>query len=328
MFNLRVNVYRGKQIESTHKIHAVVLDKQHKVIFSSGDPDYITCIRSSFKPFQAYPTIHYKGHLKYKLSNAEIALLCASHNGEPRHIKTAKKMLKKISVLPKQLECGRHLPNHNITRKQIIQNKNKLQTIHNNCSGKHIGMLATAKILKTTLKNYILPNHPIQKEIIQALYKNHSLKPLSLGIDGCGAPAPFFKIRDIAKIYMDFGEGIKAEYHTLYQAIVQHPYMIAGKGRFDSFFTQLMKGKGISKGGGEGVLGLYVKTKKYGPIALGLKVADGNHRARAIAVTHILHQIQALPKNKQRVLQQFCQTTRINHAHRKIGHISAETFKL
>ena len=89
-------------------------------------------------------------------------------------------MLKKISALPKELECGRHLPNHNITRKQIIQNKNKLQTLHNNCYGKHIGMLATAKILKTKLKNYILPNHPIQKEIIKALYKNHSLNVIGL----------------------------------------------------------------------------------------------------------------------------------------------------
>ena len=70
---MRVNIHRGKAIESQHTIHAVVINSQQKIIFSCGNPAHITCIRSSFKPFQAYPFIHYGGHLKYKFTKFSAA---------------------------------------------------------------------------------------------------------------------------------------------------------------------------------------------------------------------------------------------------------------
>ena len=325
---MHVNIYRGKHIESRHNIHATIMDANNKLIFSCGNPNYITCIRSSFKPFQAYPVIHHQGHIKYNFTSSEIALLCASHNGEPRHIRSARNMLKKIKLSHKQLECGKHLPSHKNTKKQIIQNQIKLNSLYNNCSGKHVGMLTLSKLLTCKSKNYISYNHKVQQAIMQHLYKNHSVKPLSIGVDGCGASAPFFTIKDIAKLYLDFGTSNNSAYQVLYNAITKHPQMIAGNKRFDSFFTKLMEGSGMCKGGGEGVIGLYLNSRKYGPISLAVKVEDGNHRARAIAVINLLKEIQALSTTIQSKLNQFIQINRLNHNNRKIGFISTEISKL
>ena len=117
-------------------------------------------------------------------------------------------------------------------------------------------------------------------------------------------------------------------YQILYNAITKHPYMIAGNKRFDSFFTKLMCGTGLCKGGGEGVLGLYFKHNQHGHIALALKVEDGNHRARSIAATNILKHIKGVSKAQQSKLDQFIELYRFNHNDRKIGFISTEISKL
>ena len=189
-------------------------------------------------------------------------------------------------------------------------------------------MLTLSKLLNCKTKNYISYKHIVQQTIIQYLYKNHSLKPISIGVDGCGASAPFFTINNIAKLYLDFGTSNNPAYQALYNAITKHPQMIAGKNRFDSFFTKLMQGSGMCKGGGEGVIGLYLNSKKYGPIALALKVEDGNHRARAIAVINLLKEIKAFSTTTQSKLNQFTQINRLNHNNRKIGFISTEISKL
>ena len=323
-----VNIHRGEALESKHRIHAIIINSQQKTLFSYGNPEQITCIRSSFKPFQAYPLIHYGGHLKYKFTNSEIALLCASHNGEPKHIRAAKKMLNKINVSHKKLECGAHLPTHPQTKQKIIQNKLRLNSLYNNCSGKHVGMLALAKLLNANSTNYIHRNHIVQQSIMDFFNKNHTHTPQSIGIDGCGAVAPFFKIKDIAKLYLEFGISTNPAYQTLYNAITKHPDMIAGKNRFDSFFTKVMNGAGVCKGGGEGVLGLHIHNKQQGHLALALKVEDGNHRARTIAAINILKHTNILSKIKQSQLDQFIQPHRFNHNNRKIGFISTEISKL
>ena len=94
-----VNIYRDQEIESTHKVLLTDLN---------SNKGFSLYLRSSFKPFQAYPVIYHQGHKKYRFTPSEIALLCASHNGEPRHIRAAKNMLKKINCSHVNLECGKH----------------------------------------------------------------------------------------------------------------------------------------------------------------------------------------------------------------------------
>ena len=46
-------VTRGELTESIHVAFAVVVDDSGNIVYSTGDPNYLTCIRSCLKPFQA-----------------------------------------------------------------------------------------------------------------------------------------------------------------------------------------------------------------------------------------------------------------------------------
>ena len=147
------NVMRGEEIESQHLIYAVVVNKNSDIIFSTGDSNHITCIRSSLKPFQASTLIKYNGHIKFNLTDKELSLLCASHSAEKIHTDTILKILKKINCDHNDLECGTH-PAYDLgTRDSMLKSGIACSSIHNNCSGKHVGMLALAKTLKINHKN-------------------------------------------------------------------------------------------------------------------------------------------------------------------------------
>ena len=149
-----------------------------------------------------------------------------------------------------------------------------------------------------------------------------TIKPKHVGIDGCGAAAPFFTIYDIAKLYLDFGLSQDPNYQILYQSMCKAPMLIGGTKRFDSFFINLLNGKGISKGGGEGIIGLFLLSKTYGPISMAVKIEDGNSRARGIAVCDILNHLKVLSPTLQKKLNNYCHKTRFNHSKRKVGFIS------
>ena len=137
------NVTRGEAIESRHEVYAVVIDEEGKTLFSVGDPDHITCIRSSLKPFQASASILSGATEAAGFKKEEIALMCASHNGEEIHVNMAKGMAKKMKLNASDYECGFHAPYDAEARKKA--RKTGFTPFHNNCSGKHSGMLALAK---------------------------------------------------------------------------------------------------------------------------------------------------------------------------------------
>jgi len=140
---LLCNVTRGTKIESRHEVYAVAIDEDGKIIFSAGNPDYITCIRSSLKPFQASAVILSGATEAVGVNKEEIALMCASHNGEEIHVNMAKGMAKKMKLNASDYECGFHAPYDAEARKKA--RKTGFTPFHNNCSGKHSGMLALAK---------------------------------------------------------------------------------------------------------------------------------------------------------------------------------------
>ena len=140
-------VTRGELTESIHVAFAVVVDKNRQIIFSSGDPHYLTCIRSSLKPFQAAASIKAGAVDLANFNDKEIALMCASHQGEKLHTDTAKSMLKKLGLMIEDFECGAHDPSDKNTRNNLIIAQKSASQLHNNCSGKHAGMLALAKQL-------------------------------------------------------------------------------------------------------------------------------------------------------------------------------------
>ena len=184
-------VHRGDFIESIHVAYAVVVNGEGEIVYSSGDPHYLTCVRSTLKPFQASATVKEGATKAVRLTPAESTLMCASHNGEDIHVKTAESMLKKIGYDTSYYECGAHFPYDKESKIKLIQNDENPSALHNNCSGKHAGMLCLAKHLQVDPKGYTDLNHPVQKHIMEQVKRFSELDEFPLAIDGCSAPVPF-----------------------------------------------------------------------------------------------------------------------------------------
>ena len=313
------NVTRGSNIESHHEVYAIVIDEDGKAIFSIGSPDYITCIRSSLKPFQASTAIKSGAVKTAGFTEKEIALMCASHNGEEIHVKTAQGMANKLGFDISHYECGSH-PHYDPAARNKAR-KNGFTPFHNNCSGKHSGMLAVAQHLGVDTKDYINPDHPVQQTIIDQLKRLTGKKELPLGIDGCSAPTPFLSLKEIALLFQALGSGNYSELNIAYRAMASHPYLIGGKDRFDTDFNAALKGRGVTKVGGEAIRGMVIKTEKYGVVGIAQKIIDGNQRANETAAMTILNNLNLLQPEENELLQKYNKKQLFNHRKINIGYV-------
>ena len=315
------NVTRGKNIESQHMVNAVVIDGDGKIIFSSGEPEHITCIRSSLKPFQASAAILLEATKSAGFTTKEIALMCASHNGEEIHVQTAKSMANKLGIDESQYECGHHAPYDKESRKKALHTG--FTAFHNNCSGKHSGMLSIAKKLGENPKNYTSKDHPVQKAIFDQIYKLTGIKKMSLSIDGCSAPTPFMSLIATGKLFQLLVTKKYRELTTVYEAMIEHPYLVAGKNRFDTDFIEALNGRGITKIGGEAIRGAVIKTEQYGPVGIAQKVLDGNQRTNELATMKICNHLNLLMPNEKKKLNKYITKKLFNHRQIHIGNIEA-----
>ena len=317
--HLQCNVTRGKNIESIHEVYAVVIDEDGKTIFSSGNPNQQTCIRSSLKPFQASAAILIGATTSAEFNKEEIALMCASHNGEEVHVKIAQRMARKLKLNISDYECGSHAPYDTASR--IKASTTGFTAFHNNCSGKHSGMLALAKHLNTETKNYISYSHPVQQTIFKQLQRLTDKKKLPFGIDGCSAPSPFLSLIETAKLFQLLGQQTFPELTVAYDAMATHPYLIAGKNRFDTDFNETMKGRGITKVGGEAIRGMVIKTDEYGIVGIAQKILDGSQRANETAIMTILNHLNLLKPEEKVSLKKHEKKKLFNHRKKHIGYI-------
>ena len=322
--NLYCDVTRGGYLESRHEVYALVIDEHGKTIFSTGNSDYTTCIRSSLKPFQASASILAGASESAGFTSEEIALMCASHNGEDVHVLTAKGMVEKLGLDVSHLECGCHAP-------YDLETRNKARStgftpLHNNCSGKHSGMLALAIKLRADTKDYISINHPVQQAIFKQLKRLTGKKEFSHGMDGCSAPTPFLSLKEIAELFKIFGLDTFPELTIAYNAMATHPYLMAGKDRFDTDFNKAMNGRGITKVGGEAIRGMVIKTEKYGVVGIAQKILDGNQRANETAIMTILNHLDLLQSKERELLKKYETKKLFNHNKIHIGDLKGCIF--
>ena len=231
---------RGDLTESIHVIFAVAVDETGTVLYSTGDPYYLTCIRSSLKPFQAAAVVKAGAVDAAGFSDGELAMMCASHSGEDIHVNTVQSMLNKLGLTTADLECGSHFPSDKITRHKMIKEGKTAESIHNNCSGKHAGMLALAKHLEQGIKGYIQKSHPVQKEIFNLLHELTGLKSIPTETDGCSAPTPFMTLETIARLFQKLGAGNDQELSRVFDAMCANPILVGGTNRFDSLFIEAL----------------------------------------------------------------------------------------
>ena len=316
-------VTRGDLTESIHVVFAVAVDETGTVFYSTGDPYYPTCIRSSLKPFQAAAAVKAGAVDAAGFSDDELAMMCASHNGEDIHVKTVQSMLNKLGLSTADLECGSHFPSDKITRRKMIKDGKNAEQFHNNCSGKHVGMLALAKHLGQGIKGYIQKEHPVQKEIFNLVNELTGAENIPTETDGCSAPTPFMSLETIARLFQKLAAGETPELSRVFDAMCSHPHLVGGTNHFDSLFIEALAGRGITKVGGESVRGVALKKPNGGSIGIALKILDGNFRALPLATMKLLEHLELLTDAELQKLFKFRMKILKNHNQLKIGRIEA-----
>ena len=342
---------RGRIVESIHYGAIAVVDSTGKLLFSFGDPQTVAFLRSSAKPFQALPFFERGGPASLGLTQKEQALICASHEGSDEHVKTAQSIQAKAGIRESDLQCGVHMPGDAAAYKALIRSGEKPTPNRNNCSGKHSGMLAHAKMRGLPLETYLDFDHPIQKDILDGFAGMCSLRPeeVELGIDGCSAPnfaAPLYNAAlAFARLVDPHGlPPARADAcHAITAAMMGSPEMISGRGEFDCRLMQNGRGRIVSKRGAEGFQAIGLLPGALGPdspgVGIAFKVSDGDllfrtinieplNRVRPAVTLEILHQIGALNTAQMQDLAEFGPVLPIkNHRGIVVGE-SRPAFKL
>ena len=316
-------VTRGELTESIHVAFAVAIDETRQPFYSTGDPQYLTCIRSSLKPFQAAASVKAGAVDAAEFNDEELALMCASHNGEKMHVKTAQSMLTKLGLTVDDYECGSHFPSDTLTRHRMIKEDKEAQPLHNNCSGKHAGMLALAKHLGQGTANYIKKDHPVQRTILEYVQDITGLETIPTEIDGCSAPTPFMTLETIAGMFQTLAAGNEPELKRVFKAMCSCPDLVGGSNHFDTNFIKALTGRGVTKVGGESVRGIALKTQDKGPVGIAIKILDGNFRALPVATMKLLEHLELLTEEELQNLDKFRTKILKNHNQIEIGRIEA-----
>jgi L-asparaginase II len=288
-----VELTRGETVESIHFGAFAIVDSHGKTIATRGNPQISTYLRSSAKPFQALPFIESGGAKYWGFTAREIAIICASHSGTDEHVQTLFGMQAKIGVIQEHLQCGVHRPTDPQTAKEMLRKGEDPTPNRHNCSGKHTGMLAFAQMRDEPLENYLDPQHPIQRRILQTFSEICNLDPkrIALGTDGCSAPnfaTPlwnaafgFARLADPWELAPQRADACR----QITSAMSQYPEMVAGPDKFDTRLMGTTGGKIISKGGAEGYQAIGILPGVMGPdspgIGIALKISDGDAKGRA-----------------------------------------------
>tara|TARA_Y100000780_G_scaffold162116_1_gene146946 strand:+ start:517 stop:1497 length:981 start_codon:yes stop_codon:yes gene_type:complete len=316
-------VTRGELTESIHVAFAVAIDETRQPFYSTGDPQYLTCIRSSLKPFQAAASVKAGAVDAAEFNDEELALMCASHIGEKMHVKTAQSMLTKLGLTVDDYECGSHFPSDTLTRHRMIKEDKEAQPLHNNCSGKHAGMLALAKHLGQGTANYIKKDHPVQRTILEYVQDITGLETIPTEIDGCSAPTPFMTLETIAGLFQTLAAGNEPELKRVFKAMCSCPDLVGGSNHFDTNFIKALTGRGVTKVGGESVRGIALKTQDKGSVGIAIKILDGNFRALPVATMKLLEHLELLTEEELQNLDKFRTKILKNHNQIEIGRIEA-----
>jgi len=264
-------VSRSGVDESVHFGALVALKPNGEVSFSVGDPRVAIYPRSSTKPFQALAMVQ----SGLSLSPQQLALVCASHNGEALHLETARQILASAGLREDALLNTVDFPLHVASAHEAIRRGDAKSSLQMNCSGKHSGMLATCVLNGWPLDSYLDVNHPLQQAITGTIAETTQQQPLAIGIDGCGAPAHVVELVGLARAMRAIAVGDAGTAGTqVFEAMSQHPYVVGGEGRHVTTIVSHVPGL-FAKDGAESV---YVAATKEGH-AVALKMSDGSGRA-------------------------------------------------
>lgn len=330
-----VEAYRGPIVESFHRGAIAVSDAQGQLVFQLGDVQRPVFPRSACKGLQALALVASGAAERFGLVDEELALACASHNGEPGHVATARGMLAKAGVDEAALECGAHWPYREAFIREMAARGEAPTAAHNNCSGKHAGFIClgchrsgTADV-RGFLRGYVRPHHPVMTEVTRAMGEatGVDLSHAPMGTDGCSIPTFAVPLQALALGFARFatGQGLSTEHaaaaQRLRQAVARAPWHVAGTGRFDTEVMQRLGERVFCKVGAEGV---YCAALPEAGLGLALKMDDGNNaRAAEVAMAALIEHFVALRGDEPAFMRQRSQLTLSNWNGIEVGRLAA-----
>jgi L-asparaginase II len=322
-------VLRSGRPESWHFGAVAAATPEGRLVAYLGDPEGATYLRSAAKPFQALPLLLAGGEARYGLTPADVALICASHSGDPEHTAGAADLLARGGFGVGDLLCGAHLPLGRESAQRMLRSGEEPGPLHNNCSGKHAGLLLACQLLGYPTEDYVSPDHPLQRRILE-----HTLaicrvprEQVGLGVDGCSVPAFHMPLSAAARGYAALADpraaglsgDLAAALDRIVRAMTGVPVMVAGRGRFSTRLMEVTGGRVMAKEGAEGFFSLAVR----GPVALGIavKIADGGERCRDGVVIDVLRELGSLSQAEFEELADWYSPPILNARGLRVGEI-------
>ena len=313
------NVYRG--------IYAVV--REGKVIRKGGDIDRSFFMRSSEKKIQAAVVVESGAADAFGLIDEEIAVIAGSHSGEDFHVAAVRSILKKGGLDESYLKCGVHPPTHEPTREALLRAGKPFESVHNNCSGKHAGMLLASKHLGFSLEDYLGPEHPVQQRIFDriSLLSEYDAKRIRVGVDGCGVPTYAIPVRNMAVLYANlstpdrFPKQLADACRRVAACVYKHPLMVGGHNRFCTDIIEEAGAKLVAKDGVEGIFNIGILGAHTG---IAVKVECGLNQMYEGFLVNLLKELGIVTEAEVRRLAKYVRQPVLNHRGEEVGYIEAK----
>jgi L-asparaginase II len=320
-----VTVWRGDTIESRHTMHVAVVSADGDLHAFAGDPEFMTFARSAVKPIQALPLIEDGVIERFGLTDEELALCCASHSGEPMHVALAASILSKIGTGAESLACGPHEPFDHDAADALRKAGEQPTRLHNNCSGKHAGMLALARARGWLLSGYHEPHHPVQQRMLveMARWTGVSARSIATGVDGCGVVTFGVPLQRLAAAFAALArasrrnEGAGAR---VTQVMMRYPQIVAGTNRMCTELMRVAAGRIFVKVGAEGV---YCAGVPGAEIGVAVKAQDGGQRAAETGLLAVLRTLGVLDDEEMTKLQRWSRPDVRNTRKERVGRIES-----
>lgn len=328
IMEILAKTYRGNTPDLFTYGTIAVVDSDGKLQYSAGDPNEIAFARSSAKLIQAMVPLYYGIDEKYGFTKQEIAQICASHSGEDTHVETVRSILKKIGLDESYLKCGAHLPLKKDVADRMVANSEEALDIHNNCSGKHAGMLATTKGAGDSLEDYYKTDHPTQIKVLNMISKvcDYPADKIEIGVDGCGVPVHALPIYNLAYGMARLSDPgkIGEEYvkigNKITESMTEHPLNASGSDRLDYQVISKYPGKIIIKSGANGYFAGYLPDKNLG---FAVKTYDGIAENRNLIVIEMLKQLDVIKPEDEEYFDSLYKIDIFNHRKEVVGYTEA-----
>ena len=314
-FALAAVASRNGRPDSWHFAAAAVATPEGRLVSALGDPRVEAYPRSGVKPFQAMPLVRAGGCERFSLEAADLALICGSHSGTAEHVERVAGLLARGGFDAGDLGCAPHAPFDPVAAAWLRDNREPPNRLHNNCSGKHAGMLLACRLLDLPAAGYLALDHPLQQMVLSEVRRFARLedRPVDSAVDGCGAPAYRLSLAAAARAYAALADptaaGLdgprRAAADRVVRAMTSEPSMVAGPGRFTTRLMEVTGGRILAKEGADG----FYAAGVLGPVALGvaLKIADGSEACRDGVVLELLRQLGSLSREELAALEEFYQ---------------------